>query len=272
MTNFRTPKEALAAIPGWAGSNATIRPLAGGFNNRSYKVTVDGRHYALRLASVTSQNDARNFAMERHVQALAAAAGIAPAIVHADPPGGLLLSEFLPGQSWQHGDLHDDRNLHAIAALLRQLHALPLCGRMFPATEAAETYGRILAEQDADLETTALCIKIVATSPKVTDPACCHNDVVTANIIGDNPPRLIDWEYAGDNDPLFDLASLIGWHDLDGRRIDVLLEAYSSGATAALRQRLRQRMRQFDALQWLWLAARGGDPARLNQLHLRLTD
>lgn len=270
MTYFSTPRDALASIPGWADHNAAIRPLAGGFNNRSYKVTVDGQHYVLRLASDASQNDVRNFPMERQVQTAAAAAGIAPAIVYAEPQHGLLLSGFLPGRTWQQSDLLDDRNLHAIAALLRQVHELPRCGQMFPATEAAETYGRMLAELVADHETTARCIDIVATSPKVTDATCCHNDVVTGNIIGDNPPRLIDWEYARDNDPLFDLASLIGWHDLHGRRVDVLLQAYTKDATVALRERLKQRMRQFDALQWLWLAARGGDALRLGQIRERV--
>lgn len=270
MTYFSTPRDALASIPGWACGVAVIRPLAGGFNNRSYKVTADGRQYVLRLASDMSQNDARNFTMEQQVQTAAAAAGIAPAIVYAKPEHGLLLSEFLPGRTWQHSDLFDDLNLHAIAALLRQVHELPRCGRMFPVTEAAETYGKILLEQDVDHKTAALCIDIVATSPKVTDATCCHNDVVTGNIIGDNPPRLIDWEYARDNDPLFDLASLIGWHDLHGRRVDVLLQAYTSDASATLRSRLEQRMRQFDALQWLWLAARGGDPSRLGQIRERV--
>lgn len=272
MTYFSTPRVALASIPGWDECDAVIRPLAGGYNNQSFKVTVDDRHYVLRLASDMSQRDARNFTMEQQVHAAAAAAGIAPAIVYARPDHGLLLSEFLPGRTWQHRDLLDDRNLHAIAALLSQVHALPPCGQIFPATEAAEAYGTTLAEHDADRETTALCIDIVASSPKVTDPTCCHNDVVAGNIIGDNPARLIDWEYARDNDPLFDLASLIGWHDIDGRRIDVLLDAYSNGAIGPLRKRLLQRMRQFDALQWLWLAARGGDASRLAQLRERVVD
>ncbi|MEX0707037.1 MAG: choline/ethanolamine kinase family protein [Woeseia sp.] len=272
MTHFSTPGEALASIPGWADHNAAIQPLTGGYNNRSYKVTVAERHYVLRLASNTSQYDARNFTMEQQIHTAAAAAGIAPAIVYANPEHGLLLSEFLPGRTWQPGDLLDDRNLHAIAALLRQVHALPPCGQIFPAAEAAEAYGETLAEQDADHETAALCIDIVTTSPKVTEPVCCHNDVVTGNIVGDNPPRLIDWEYARDNDPLFDLASLIGWHDIDGRRIDVLLEAYSNGATASLRRRLLQRVRQFDALQWLWLAVRGGDVSRMERVRDRLVE
>lgn len=272
MTYFSTPRDALVSIPGWAGSNALIRPLTGGFNNRSYKVTVEDRHYVLRLASDTSQHDARNFTMEQQVHTAAAAAGIAPAIVYAKPEHGLLLCEFLPGRTWQNSDLLEDRNLHAIADLLRKVHELPRCGQMFPATKAAEAYGKTLAKQDADHETAALCIDIVATSPTVTDVACCHNDVVAGNIIGDNPPRLIDWEYARDNDPLFDLASLIGWHDIDGRRIDVLLGAYSNGASASLRRRLLQRMRQFDALQWLWLAARGGDVSRMVRVRERLVN
>jgi thiamine kinase-like enzyme len=79
---------------------------------------------------------------------------------------------------------------------------------------------------------------------------------VAANVIDGGNLLLIDWEYSCDNDPMFDLASVIGFHNLDASLTDVLLSAYAGGADAALRERLDEQVRVYDAIQWLWLASR----------------
>jgi thiamine kinase-like enzyme len=86
--------------------------------------------------------------------------------------------------------------------------------------------------------------------------AVCHNDVVAQNIISTPALKLLDWEYACDNDPLFDLASLVGYHNLDERLALALLDSSAGGADAALRDRLAAQVRLYDAIQWLWLANR----------------
>ena len=67
---------------------------------------------------------------------------------------------------------------------------------------------------------------------------------------------MIDWEFAGGNDPYFDLASAIAYHDLDADLERTLLAAYCDGAGPADRERLELAMRTYDALQWLWFALR----------------
>ena len=48
--------------------------------------------------------------------------------------------------------------------------------------------------------------------PPPRAPCCCHNDLVVGNIIAAPEIRFLDWEYACDNDPFFDLGgnSLVG--------------------------------------------------------------
>ena len=62
--------------------------------------------------------------------------------------------------------------------------------------------------------------------------------------------------FVAGNDPLFDLASAIGFHNLDERRQQVFLDAYAGGADSELRERLARQLRIYDAIQWLWLANR----------------
>ena len=48
--------------------------------------------------------------------------------------------------------------------------------------------------------------------------APCHNDVHHLNVVGGDELRLIDWEYAGAGEPLFDLASVCVYHGYDRTR------------------------------------------------------
>ena len=56
----------------------------------------------------------------------------------------------------------------------------------------------------------------------------CHNDAGLGNFIAgeDGRMRLIDWEYAGMNDPLFDLATLLVGHLHGARSEAALVDAY----------------------------------------------
>ena len=83
-----------------------------------------------------------------------------------------------------------------------------------------------------------------------------HNDIIAENIVVQDRLMLLDWEYACDNHPLFDLASVIGFHDLGAKQTDTLLSAYAGGADAILREHLDDQIRLYDSVQWLWLAAR----------------
>ena len=84
----------------------------------------------------------------------------------------------------------------------------------------------------------------------------CHNDLVAENIIAAPDVMFLDWEYACDNDPLFDLATVVAHHELSNRQADLLLDAYFEGDGARWRRHLADQERLYDSLRWLWLAAK----------------
>ena len=53
-----------------------------------------------------------------------------------------------------------------------------------------------------------------------------HNDLTQENIIWDNEYVFIDWEYAGLNNPLFDIASIISSFSLNDQQINSLWRGY----------------------------------------------
>ena len=270
-----TPAEALAAIPQLRGRKCDWTALSGGLTNRNFKVRTADAEYVLRLDhpyTATLRFDRGAEALAREV---ASSAGIGPRLLFSDRERGIALSEFLPGKVWDERQLAAPENLARVAALLRQLHTLPALGVPLNAVETAVHYAGNLREKTVSA-VAERCIAVVEASSRSGDVCFCHNDVIAANIVDGGTLKLLDWEYAADNDPLFDLACLIGYHDLDDRQARLLLDVYAGGVDPALRERLRIQRQRFDALQWLWFASysaanpRRGFSGRLRELQRRL--
>ena len=120
----------------------------------------------------------------------------------------------------------------------------------------ARRYQENLEQQPLLQDFGSRCIAIIEGVDEPVAVTCCHNDVVAANIIAGPRLMLLDWEYACDNDPLFDLASIIAYHSLDQYAATILLTAYSGNASPDLREKLSLQIRLFRAIYGLWLAAR----------------
>jgi thiamine kinase-like enzyme len=87
--------------------------------------------------------------------------------------------------------------------------------------------------------------------------AClCHNDVHHLNIVDGDSLRLIDWEYAGVGEPLFDLASVCVYHRYRRAQRERLLSAYAAPSETVSWQRLELACWLFDYIRDLWLAVR----------------
>jgi thiamine kinase-like enzyme len=271
-----SPADALTRVPDWDGNAAKWRELKGGLTNRSYLVEKGSDSFVLRLNAEHTSVFNLDRISEMDIVAQAAAAGLAPELVFADVDSGILLYRYIPGQAWGVADLDDDRNLEALAELLRRVHDLPLSGIRFDPIAVADRYTRNLESRPGLHDFACRCEEIIAGMPVCAEFRCCHNDVVASNVIADPDLKLLDWEYACDNDPLFDLASLIGFHNLDSDRQAVLLNAYAGGMDSGLAEGLEIQVRLYDAIQWLWLANRqmitasSAQAARLEELQQRI--
>ena len=250
------PLSALARVPGWDPQAAEIDELKGGLSNRTFRVSYGGEDFALRLD--LEESDVLRFdrTYEQSIMTAAHLAGIAPDVIFVDAAAGMLLTRFLPGRAWEHEDMLSDQQLVRLAELLRAVHALPACGKRVNYIEEAAAYEAFLAQRQGLHAFASSCVEAVRSTPDRDIVACCHNDIIARNVIDDGTLKLIDWEYARDNDPLFDVACAIGYHDLDERRADLLFEEYTGGARGDERERLVEQRRTYDALHWLWFAAR----------------
>ena len=254
MSKAQAVRELLAGLPIRLGAQATVRKLNGGLNNDVFRISGEDGDFVLRLGH--KQAGLPDISCELSILRDAAKAGLGPDVEYADPSRGILLLRFVQGRTWEREDLLLPGNIGALAGLLRDVHALPSCGTEFDIAGIAEKNLRTLYRRDELRHFGSDCLRIVREEIATDSRVCCHNDVVAGNLVAGDRLKLIDWEWAADNEPMFDLASIVAYHDLGTDLADTLLGTYAGGADALLRERYWAQARLFDALQWLWLAAR----------------
>jgi thiamine kinase-like enzyme len=249
MSVATDPAAVLATIPGWHG--ASFRELPGGLTNRTLLVEKNGRRAVLKIDPAPRTRPYNSRREEARIQERAAAIGRANSVLYVDDT--VLLAEWADGQVWTSTYFEDDENLRILAQALRDVHGLPLTGRVLELPVAARQYAVQLGAADADVAERYL--GIIESAPGPMNLCCCHNDLVAENIISTPQVRFLDWEYACDNDPLFDLAVVVAHHGLSDRQAGVLLDNYFDGDGSSWREPLEMQRRLYDALYWLWAAA-----------------
>lgn len=228
----------LARVPGWADRARVVADLEGGITNRNVLVEVDGERFVLRVPGRETALLGVDRAVERAAETQAAALGIAPEVVATLEPEGAIVTRFVDGRRPTRAELGSPTGVRAVAALLRTLHASPPFPRVFDPflvcvahrADAVAHGVTIPAEFDRAAALVARVRAAVALSPEPFRP--CHNDLLTANFIdADGRLWLIDWEYAGTNDPWFDLGNFAAHHELDADGSAALLRAYADEIT-----------------------------------------
>ncbi len=246
------PKKILAGIPDWKG--ASIERLSGGFTNRTFRLTKGDKRAVLKLDMLERDETLNSRHAEAQVQNTAAKAGLAPVAIHADDR--MYLGEYVEGTTWTRKCLSKKGNIELVAGALKRLHALPLTGRSFDARVAANRYvEKISGLQPAVVEQ---CQRVIESMRLPQNLCCCHNDLVAENIITTPEIIFIDWEYACDNDPFFDLATIVEHHELSDTEASLLLDAYFDGDGQRWRESLEKQRKLYLALLCLWLASQPG--------------
>ncbi len=266
MNNLSSPADAIIDLPEWQGAAWT--ELAGGLSNRAWLLEKDGRSAVLKIDDVPRTEPYNTRQEEAAVQSAAAKAGLANRVLFADER--VYLTEYVDGAGWDPACLAQEGKIEQLASALRRLHSMPRTGRTFDAHGAAKLYAQSI--ENPDREIISVCVGIARKAQLPNFLCCCHNDLVAENMITTPALKFLDWEYACDNDPMFDLATLVEHHLLSDAIADRLLDVYFNGAGESWRAKLAEQRRLYLALHWLWLAARPDSPDRsLKRLADRLT-
>jgi len=225
----------------------TPEPLSGGITNRNFLVRHRGERLVVRVGDdipVHQISRTNELAASR----AAAAAGVSPEVVHHEP--GALVLRFIEGRTLKPDDIRERPMLERILPLLRRCHRdierhLRGPAQMFWVFYVIRDYAHTLREGGSrfgpDLAKLLSRTEELQAAIGPIDIAFGHNDLLAANFI-DAGDRLwlVDWDYAGFNSPLFDLANLSSNNELTPEDETWLLEAYlERPLTADLRRRYR---------------------------------
>jgi thiamine kinase-like enzyme len=222
--------ELLDSMPCTAGWPRTVEELTGGLTNRNLKVTTPAGTVVVRIPAAGPGLLGIDRDLEYANSLAAAEAGVGAPVLHYRPGVGLAVG-FLPGRTLSDADLHDEAVLARVAAACRQLHAGPRFAGDFDMFAVQARYRRIVAEHGFRLppryDEFAPAVEEIrrALGPRVTVP--CNNDLLAENLLDDGERvRIIDYEYAGNNDPSFELGNIWSEATLPAPLLDVLVAAY----------------------------------------------
>jgi len=238
-----------------------IEPL-GSLTNLSYKLTTSVGTYVLRLPGEDTF-DYIDRRAEEHNSKITASVGVNAKVLHFDAEDGTMLSRFIKGGSMDGESFERDPMAPARAALvLRRIHHLgPVFKSRFDVFSMIRGYLDILyklqmppPEDYYEVRREAEAIRrVLQASPVGLAP--CHNDPWPGNFVvaSGGSLHLIDWEFSGMNDPIWDLGDLSVEAGFGAEQDRTMVEAYCGGcAPPVLYARLELYKAMSDLLWSLW--------------------
>ena len=220
----------IAGLPIWQGK-PRIEPLVGGLSNISFVVSdAAGKYVARTGADYPFHHVLR--AREVMTARAAYAKGFAPEVTYSEP--GLMVSRFIDGQVFSEADMR--ANIEPVARLVRRFHDDMPSGVTGPAFmfwvfHVIRDYAHTLEASTNPLA--ARMPQLLAANAELEAAQIAlpirfgHNDLLPANVIDDGRRLwLIDFEYAGFNTAMFDLAGLASNAGFSAGQSQALLSAY----------------------------------------------
>jgi len=253
-------RDVAALVPGLAAAaDLQIVPLPGGLSNRNYLVGTVGVRFVIRIAGDNSAVLGAHRAREKAVLDIVEAAGITPPVAVFVLPGGHSATRFLPdAHALCIEEFTSPATVPRLAAILRRVHGLGRVDGVFDPFADIARWMQILKGKGAPLPSRlAPLLDLVAGSqavrprPPGDQMVLCHNDPYHLNFLDDGERLwLIDWEYAGMNDPMYDLAGI--GYTLDNAGRDLLLESYYGEVTPETRRGLEALMPPYLCWNVVW--------------------
>ncbi|HZX54409.1 MAG TPA: choline/ethanolamine kinase family protein, partial [Ilumatobacteraceae bacterium] len=225
---------AIGRVPMLASATGITTKRLAGLTNVNHLVTAGDERFVLRIPG-EGTGEYINRVDEEVAARSAAAARVNADVIFFDPSDGLMVTRFLDGAATMNGDLFKD--LGAVSRAGRAFQQLHTTAQPF-ATDFAlfpmiDEYKALLASKGATLpegydevQRQASVIRAaLEASPAPLAP--CHCDPLCENFL-DTGDRMfiIDYEYAGNNDPMWDLGDLSVEGAFSSEQDAALMRAY----------------------------------------------
>lgn len=208
----------------------------GGMTNHSYKVTMNnGEELLVRIPGEGTEKMI-NRLDERKSTELACKLGIDSELLYFGDEGTKVMKFIHDPQAIDANIMKQPKIINQAAEIFHRLHTSGVdTGVRFEVFEMAELYEKIIKDGGVafyddyeEVKKTVMDIKAAVDGVYNAPRVPCHNDSLVANwvISGDGKLYLVDWEYSGMNQAMWDLSCLSIEADFGTKEDDELLNAY----------------------------------------------
>ena len=228
--------ETLGRIPLFDGvDTGEIRTeRLGGLTNRNYKIESPVGNYVLRLAG-EGTDDYIDRKVEEHNARVASDAGVNAEVIFFDAGDGTMLCRYIENSlTMDEAKFKDLGSVARAGVAFKRLHDWPvpfethfeLFAKIDEYLGVIDKLGTPVPDGYADVQAEAEAVRAALDRHKLP-LAPCHCDPVAENFL-DTGVRMyiVDYEYSGNNDPMWDLGDLSVEANFDDEQDRVLLEAY----------------------------------------------
>lgn len=189
----------------------------GGMTNKNYKITLaNNDEYVLRIPG-NGTDEMINRSFEKVNSFEASKLGIDSPLIYFNEQSGVKISRLIRNaETLNPKTAKWEENMILTSGVLRKLHQSDITmPNVFHIYEQILQYETLVDKNhgkyfDGYEETRKHVMEIIDMFEKMNVPFTpCHNDTVPENFVkeGDERIYLIDWEYSGMNDPMWDLAA-----------------------------------------------------------------
>lgn len=221
-------------FPGRDVKDAVITQI-GGLSNKNFKVELGEDKYVLRVPGIGSSGMVDRSSEEEN-SIKAANLGVNPSVSYFNSKTGIKLVDFIKGaETLNPGTIQRSTNLRQIAQILKTLHHSQVrFNNDFNVFREILNYEKLLEQAHGkmyegyeDLRPKVFALENLLNDYGI-DLKPCHNDMVAENFVKSESGKiyLIDWEYSGMNDPLWEFAALFIENDFSKESEDFFLHEY----------------------------------------------
>ncbi len=257
---------AIAKVPFLASSkNIKKTPLSGGITNLNFKIDADGKSYVLRLTGQNTELLGIKRDLEYAANYAAGQLSIAPEVMHFIEPEGYIVTRFINGKPIPPNVIKQPDYLTRIVKKIRLFHTRgPKLNGEFNVFRRVEMLAKVSKTNNGkfpfDWEWIMQKMQEVenALSQAPGTIAPCHNDLLNLNWLEEEVPgelgeiRLLDWEYAGLNDVVYDLANFSSHHGLNDEQMQFFLNEYFGEATPKHFARIKLLLPMSEIHEAMW--------------------
>lgn len=236
IESARSTLRSIPAVQHFADTAQVTR--LGGLTNLVFRVEQGPNQLVLRLPGKGTE-EYINRAHEAQAAAEAARCGVSPELLYADPATGIMLTRFVAGATTMSPEhFKTVRGAAARAGqVFRKLHSADAVFNFrFELFSMIDEYLKVLSTKDIELPagyqdvvTEAQSVR-AALEARPLPLAACHCDPLCENFL-DTGERmwLVDWEYSGMNDPMWDLGDLSVEGQFTAQQEEEMILAYFGG-------------------------------------------